>query len=172
MASFPGRVSASVLIALLVLIPPILSAKDKRGAELIVSRKVGYSASGELIAVKLDSLLLLGPTGKDVSIAIDEIGAVSIVKKSKATKGFLTGLLIGGVAGGVAGAAVNAGSEYKGMNVVYGVLIFGTVGGFIGGLSGAAGGREEKIDFQGLAEPQLKKALDRLRGMARMSNAQ
>ena len=50
-----------------------LYAKERRGAELIVTKKNGQLIGGELITVKPNSLLLLDAVGKDVSVDIADI---------------------------------------------------------------------------------------------------
>jgi len=65
-----------------------LMAKEKRGAELIVNMKDGQSVRGELITVKENSILLLEQgSGADVTVDIEDIGVIEIVKKSKLLPG-------------------------------------------------------------------------------------
>jgi hypothetical protein len=62
-----------------------MMAKERRGAELMITKTDGQQIAGELIAVKPSSLLLLNPkTGADVSIEIGDIAVIKIMKKSKA----------------------------------------------------------------------------------------
>ena len=70
-----------------------LTAKEKKGADLIIQKTDGTQVRGELIAVKENSLLLMErESGADVSVDIEDIKFIDIVKKSKT----VTGLLIGG----------------------------------------------------------------------------
>lgn len=165
------RSIASVLALWAISLPGALLAKERRGADLDIVRRNGLRSSGELIAVKQSSLLLLNAAGQDVSVESADISSLTIHKKSRATKGSLTGFLIGSVVGGIAGAAVDIG-EYKSQGVVLGALVFGIAGGFIGMVAGSASGSSETIDFEKLPEPEVQKAMTRLRGMARMPSAQ
>jgi len=94
-----GKFIAVVLTAGLLGLPAGLSAKQRWGADLIVTRLDGSQASGELITVKPGSLLLLDAAGHDENIALAEIVSVRIVRKSKA--GLFAGL--GGAAGAIGG---------------------------------------------------------------------
>jgi len=57
-----------------------LYSKERRGAELIITKKDGQQIKGELITVKPNSLLLLDTEGKDVSVDIVDIRIIRIVK--------------------------------------------------------------------------------------------
>lgn len=166
------RQIALALIVSLVLLPEALSAKGRQGAGLIVVRKDGSQVTGELIAVKQDSLVLLNPVGKDDSVAVADISSVTVDKPSKAGKGFLIGLLVGGAGGAIAGALVPTDEGYQALAIGAGVLVFGAAGGLIGLGLGAAAGSDETIDFRGLSEAEVGQVLVRLRGMARMPAAQ
>jgi hypothetical protein len=166
------KVISSVLIVSFIFLPEALLAKAKQGASLIVTLKDGSQTNGELIAVKKDSLVLLNPVGKDESVALADISAVTIAKPSKAGKGFLTGLLVGGIGGGIAGAAMPTDEGYQALAIVGGALVIGAIGGLIGFGLGAAAGTDETIEFRGLSEAGVEQVLTRLRGMARMPTAQ
>jgi hypothetical protein len=97
-----GKLVFSALAILLLVIPNNVSAKARRGANLVITRLDGSQVSGELIAVKRDSLLLLS-SGRDESIDIATIETVRVVKKSKAGKGALYGFLAGAVGGALWG---------------------------------------------------------------------
>jgi hypothetical protein len=59
----------------------------KRGAELIIIKTNGQQIRGELITVKKDSLLLLDSgIGADVSVDIDDIKVIKIMKVSEVWK--------------------------------------------------------------------------------------
>ncbi len=163
---------ALALIVSLILLPAALPAKARQGASVVVARTDGSKVSGELIAVKQDSLVLLSPIGKDDSVAVADIWAVTIKKPSKAGKGFLYGALIGGVAGGVFGAVTPTDSGYQALAVAVVAFVGAAAGGLIGLGLGAAAGTDETINFAGLTEVGRSQALDRLRGLARMPEAQ
>ncbi len=149
--------------------PMAATAKERRGAGLVVASKDRSSVGGELIAVRRDSLLLLTAAGKDESVRIEEISSISIVKESRAGTGALVGLLVGGVVGGAASANENSG---YGEAIAFWVLLSGFIGGGIGLAIGEMAGMDRTIRLESLDEPGKKEALDRLRGMARMKDAQ
>ncbi len=84
-----------VLVVAILFVPAGLSAKDRKGADIVVTRTNGSQFGGELIAVKPDSLLLLS-AGMALSIPLADIREVRIVRKPKA----LLFAGIGGAAGG------------------------------------------------------------------------
>jgi hypothetical protein len=89
------RTFAPLLVIALLILPAVLDAKEKRGAEIVVTRLDGSQAAGELIAVKPDSLLLLSAAGQDETVGIADIKTVRIVRKSRAIKFALIGLVTG-----------------------------------------------------------------------------
>ncbi len=98
-------ISLSLVFSLMML-SANLYAKEKRGAKLIVTKTDGQQIRGELITVKLNSLLLLDTEGKDVSIDIGDIKVIEIEKKSKALLGAGLGISIGGGSGALGGLIV------------------------------------------------------------------
>ena len=99
------------IIFSLVMLSTNLYAKERRGATLIIQRKIDQikntqlkdtpwetsvmtGIKNELIAVKPNSLLLLSITGRDVSVDIANIKVIRVVKKSKAYLGAGLGLII------------------------------------------------------------------------------
>jgi len=143
--------------------PPGLSAKPKRGANLIVTKLDGTRVSGELIAVRPDSLLLIGPDGKDETADLAGIATVRVVRKAPT--------LLPTVAGFAAGAAVglffvhDAGedrSAFLGAAVVFGA------GGALAGLGIGAGIGADAV-FRVAGEPieVVKVRLDRLKAFSR-----
>lgn len=88
---------AFFLIFSLMMLSANLYAKERRGAKLKVTKLNGQLIKGELIAVKPNSLLLLDTEGKDVSVDIEEIKVIRVVKKSKALVGATYGALAGGI---------------------------------------------------------------------------
>jgi hypothetical protein len=89
------RAFAPLLVISLLILPAVLDAKEKHGAEVVVTRLDGSRAAGELIAVKPDSLLLLSVAGQDETVGIADIQTVRIVRKSRAMKFALIGLVTG-----------------------------------------------------------------------------
>jgi len=143
------------------------SSKERRGAKLIVTKKDGYQTEGELITVKPNSLLLLDAEGKDVSVGIEDIKVIRVVKKSKALLaaglGFLTGAAVGAAVGGQLSEAWwwDHGTE---ICAVIGGFAFGILGGFI--VSSA--GKDKTIQIEGMTDSEIREALDYLRKKARI----
>ena len=171
-----------------------LSAKERRGAELIIQRigdqvrqvkktrlegtpwetSVITGIWGELIAVKQDSLLLLDAGGKDLSVNIADIKVIKIVKKSKAGKGALYGLLIGGAAGALLGFSSgddpydNFFSFTAEQKALIGGASLGITGLILGGIAGLTPGKDKTIHFEGMTDLEIEEALDKLRKKARI----
>lgn len=164
------------IIYLLVLSILTLSADlygEKRGAELIIQKKDEAQVRGELIAVKENSLLLLErEPGADLSIEIERISVITIVKKSKFWMGAGIGFLIGGGAGAIVGAA-NADADKFDLPTEHAVLLVGGMGGIIGavigGFIGKATGKDEKLQIEEKSDPEIKEVLEKLKSKARMS---
>src|SRR5512143_669378 len=105
MRTGPAPVIALALFASFLAHPAEVAGKERRGAEIAVTRLDGTRVGGELIAVRPDSLLLLSKeAGRDVSVRLADVKTVVIVRRSKG--GLLAG--IGGAAGAAAGATVGA----------------------------------------------------------------
>jgi hypothetical protein len=159
-----GKLIAPSLIVLLLIIPAGLSAKERRGADLIITRLDGSQVSGELIAVKRDSLLLLS-NGRDESIDLPDIRSTRIVKKSQVGKDALYGFLVGAVGGAGVGLA-------KGWTNLTTYLALGVFGGAIGALSGLVVGSLAEVDssFTVAGKPETVVAAywDKLRAHARV----
>jgi hypothetical protein len=103
------------VIALLVwlLLMPNPTAAERRGKEVTVRTLDAREITGELIAVKADSLLLLEKSsGRDFSINVAEISTVKVIRQAKPLKGILYGFIIGFTVGAVYGL-INAGTDAK-----------------------------------------------------------
>jgi hypothetical protein len=169
MKTMTTRFIASALVVSFLVLPASLSAKERRGAELIVTRLDGSQVSGELIAVKRDSLLLLNNVGRDESIDLADIKTVQIVKKSRA--GLLSG--IGGAAGAATGVALGlnwmfeewSNSQAKG--ALMGGAIFGAIGALSGLVVGSALGLDPRFTVAGEREEVVAGYWDRLRAHSR-----
>jgi len=160
------------------------SRRKKHETNLIIQKINGQQVGGELIAVKQHSLLLLNTVGKDVSVEIEEIKVITVVKKSQALLGVGIGLL-GGVVGG---AVIGVGIWVLGLPVMAifgeagieswkddfpdllwgGVLIGAGIGLLLGVSSGAASGIDKTIHFEGMTDSEIREALEKLRKKARI----
>ena len=158
--------------------------RKKHGANLIIQKINGQQVSGELITVKPSSLLLLNTEGKDVSVDIEEIKVITVVKKSKALLGVGTGLLGGAGSGAAIGACIwvlglpvvaifgEAGIEswkddfqdflWNGALIGIGVWVL------LGAITGEFLGKDKTIQIEGMSDSEIKKALNKLRKRARI----
>jgi len=87
-----------VFVIILLLAASLGTAGQTQGASIIVLKKGHFQVSGELVAVKPDSLVLLlnrGNPGADVSVNVRDIAEIRILRKSKALLGAGIGLLAG-----------------------------------------------------------------------------
>jgi len=166
---------ASTMIALLIL-SSLAAAEERRGAEILITKKDGTQVSGELVAVKKDSLLLVAnepAAGMDLTVGLKDIKEVKIVKKSKAGKGLLYGLLLGG--GGGAAAGLLSGDDPDGFvsfsasdkAALFGIF-FGGLGLVIGGIVGGLSGADEVLSIGGISESGLGWIQARLAESARL----
>lgn len=151
---------AATLIIAFVLSPVGLAAQETRGATVIVTKLDGSRQSGELIAVKPDSLLLLSSAGGDISVGRGEIQKVRIVRKSPT--GFL--ILFGALAGaGALGSAAGPENDFQALSAF--------MGGVLGALGATAGGvfmsGDRKLVLAGEAEDEVAARLDILRSFSR-----
>jgi len=155
------KFTAFLLIFSLMMLSANLYAKEKRGAKLLITKKDGQQIKGELITVKPNSLLLLDTEGKDVSIDIEDIKVIRIVKKLGVMWGALGGLLGGGMVGG-AFFWWFPGSLHM---VVLAGAAFGAI---ISGIVGAFARADKKIQIEGMTDSEIQKTLDKLSKKARI----
>jgi hypothetical protein len=155
-----------------------MMAKERRGAELMITKTDGQQIAGELIAVKPSSLLLLdSKTGADVSIEIEDIAVIKITKKSKAWIGGAFGFAVGSLAGISIGALIDSIAEEDGGGLSFGsfisiVAIFGAISAIPGMLIGAILGADKTIQIEGRPPEKIKPVLEKLRSQARITNFQ
>jgi len=162
----PAKAIASALAVSLLALPDGLSAKERRGAELVVTRLDGSQVNGELIAVKRDSLLLLS-YGRDESIDLADVKTVRIVKKSRAGKGALYGFLVGAAGGALWGSA-NQDSDVwgNGTALIAGAYV-GAIGALSGLLAGSVLGLDSSYTVAGKPEAVVNEYWNKLRAHAR-----
>jgi len=165
------RFVTAVLALFSILLTTDAFGAQKKGSTVIITLRDGRQASGELIAVKPKSILIMDPAGKDASFDLTEIAVVKVFRKSKAGKGALTGFLIGAGAGittGILGAGTGEDSGFvRGMAAMFLGGIGGVVG-LVGGLiAGASASGELDIRFEGATGLSLKADLQKLTKYAR-----
>jgi hypothetical protein len=161
------RIIAPTLIVLLLIMPGNVSAKERRGAELVVTRLDGSQVSGELIAVKPNSLLLLNNVGKDESIDLAGIKSVRIVRRSRA--GLFAG--IGGAAGAAVGASVGlykgGGDDESGPASIRGGAVYGALGALAGWLADSMVNSDTHFTVAGKAPEAVAGFWDKLQAYSR-----
>ena len=148
-----------------------LYAKERRGAQLKVWKKSGGIVTGELIVVKSNSLLLLSTEGKDVTVDIEDIKVVTIVKKSKLLLGAGVGaaICIGGM--GLAGALIGGEPPLGTSMFVFALMMgacFSPIAASLGGIIGAMAGTDKTFQIEGMTDSEIQAALDKLRKKARI----
>lgn len=171
-----GEIFVLVVFCFLLACSFKLTAKERRGAELLITKTDGQEIRGALIAVKQTSLLLLDPqSGADESTGMEEITAIKITKKSKALLGGGIGLALG-VAPGLIGAAgtqseIRTWREIEEVSWTTMIVAGGVIGAIAGAGIGALLGKDETIKLS--RDPERTKAvLEKLRSQARIKNYQ
>ena len=144
------------LVFSLMMLSVNLYAKEKRGAELIITKTDGQRIKGELIISDTE--------GKDVSINITDIRVIWI-RKSKLGKGTIFGTLSGASLSatllGLLGLTLPRGFE---LSVWIKAM---SAGAAIGALMGAAGlidtGKDETLQIEGMTDFELWDTMEKLR---------
>ncbi|MBN1223330.1 MAG: hypothetical protein JXB23_08770 [Candidatus Aminicenantes bacterium] len=173
------KITASVFVFTLFLLSGILFA-EKKGAEVIVEKNDGREVKGELIAVKMDSLLLMDSvTGADATIGVADIRNIKVTKGPKtlidAGLGFLAGAGVGSLIGMyVSSKYFFGGNTDEGQlrGAAIGGAAGGLFGGMIGGTIGAHADRFETFPIAGRSEAAIRATLADLRKRARISDYQ
>ncbi|MEN6560083.1 MAG: hypothetical protein ABFD52_04830 [Acidobacteriota bacterium] len=166
-----GGFAAAVLPSLMLVLPGSLSARERRGAAIVITFKDGQSVSGELKAVKPDSLLLF--VGKDETVDLAGIRSVRIVRRSRALLGAVCGF-VAGVAGTVIYASAQKEVEdpwtglWQGIGVIGAGVVFIGSGTGVGIGAGLLAGKDKTIRLEGRSEPEVARALAYLRRKARI----
>lgn len=163
------------LVLSLVALSGNLMAKERKGANLLVTKKDGQQVEGELITVKPTSLLLLNTDRRDETIDIADINVIKIMKKSRA---FALGaglLLVGGMAAGVLQGSVRKerhGYEESQKGYMEEPLAIGAICGAAGALIGAVVGIDKTIKIEGKSDVEIDEVLKKLSKKARVPNYQ
>lgn len=163
-----GRHSIKAFVSVLALgllaLPAGLSAKERHGASVVVTRLDGTRVAGELVAVKPDSLLLLGPDGNDESARLADIATVRLVRRAP--------LLLSALAGFGAGAAagylyMKDEADVDTSNIAGTAVVFGAAGALAGLGVGAGIGADAVFRIAGEPAEVVKARLDRLKDFSR-----
>ena len=176
-----GKTILLILLCLsFMLASPEITAKERRGAQLKIYKTDGEYITGELIAAKKSTLLLMDSiSSADVSVSIEEIESIEVAKKPKillgAGLGLTIGIGIGVLTGFLFGSDEPEGNgepgEYKTRSASQKALTIGTLFGLIGaiggGITGAYTAGEEVIQIGGRSQQEIEIDLERLRLKAR-----
>ena len=167
-------IAAAVPLLILVL-PGALSARERRGATVVITMKDGQYVSGELVAVKPGSLLLQNLSGIDESVELAGIRTIRIDRLSKSRTGAITGAVAGTLISGLYAALSPSVSWVTGHTHMSasGVILVAAAGGAAGGLVGlgigSLAGSDKTIQFEGkFASENRAQALAFLRRHARI----
>lgn len=145
---------------------------EVKGAEIVIQKKGGQQIKGELIAAKKDSLLLMEEkSGADITVGVEDIEVISIVKKSKVGMGALFGLLAGVAVGGVIYASSDQDEMLDMSGAIYGAgaLVLGLA---TGTLFGIQAGVDKKYLIDGKSDSEIRGILQELRTKARITDFQ
>jgi outer membrane lipoprotein SlyB len=168
------------LVFFILVLSGNMFANERRGATIGIyrtkSRMEGTpfekpDIRGELIAVKINSLLILdSESGADITVGIENIEVIKIMKKSKVWRGAVLGLMVGGFSGATLGSS--GGGDFAAL----GALILGTgvgiVGAFIGAIMASSPRIDKTIQIEGKSESEIQEILEKLRKKARVRNFQ
>ena len=164
----------------LILASPETLCKERQGAQLKIFKTDGEYITGELIAVKKSTLLLMDSiSSADVSVSFEEIESIKVARKPRILLGAGLGLTIGAGVGILTGFLFGSDEpegngepgEYKTRSASQKALTIGTLFGLIGaiggGITGAYAGGEEVIQIEGKPQQEIEINLDKLRLKAR-----
>jgi hypothetical protein len=161
-----NRITVFVLVFSSLGFSGALAAKERRGADLVITKTNRQQVKGELIAVKPSSLLLLdSQTDADVSV---EIGEIAVIKRIKNSQALPLGIL-GLAAGVILGRQIAGEDDESGTVAVH--LVSDAAGAALGIIIGARMGKDKTIQIEGQPESVIKQILEDLRRQARVTNA-
>jgi hypothetical protein len=172
------------IMALIVIVPLLFPldaawAKEREGVKLVVTKIDGTNIEGELIAVRRNSLLLLGSSsGQGEAVPWEDIDTLKIVKKAGLYWGAGLGLVLGAAGGAVLGhQSTNPNNSFYLIekDVTACVLggVFGAVaGGITGGGIGYAIGGSRTFQIKGMSQDDVDAVLKKLKSKARISDYQ
>ena len=154
------KLAAAALAVSFLAWPEDLSAQEERGADLVVTRLDGSRISGEIIAVRPDSLLLLGPGSLDIAVGLAEIRSVRVVRKPPTLLLTAAGFLLGS---GVTGIATEPLDEWG-----WAHAMLAGIGGAVAGLAtGLVSGADKEFSIAAEPEDAAGPRLERLERISR-----
>jgi len=157
------------VILVLALLTPGLAAKERRGAQLVVTKKDKTVIKGELLAVREENFLIMdGSTSDAISVSVADIAFVKVVNRAKGAL-ILAGVAVGGAGGGILGYQIGAGNHelFYQIGAGVGALVGFGMGGFVGGLVGAIAGASKDYILVNQDPGAVRKVVDHLRTLAK-----
>ena len=164
------------VVLVLALLAPALGVKERREAQVIVTKRDGTVVQGELLAVRDANVIIMDrSTSGGITVGLQEIQEVKVVRSSKVLKkmgkGFLFGGLIGAGLGFLAwdpdaeGFVLQANTRAG--NAMLGAIVVGVVGTMIGGIAGGFSGIDKKITIHSATPEDISRLVVQLRPLAR-----
>lgn len=164
---YEKRFAFLLVLSLLSMSGISLARERKHDAKLLIQKKDGELIKDELIAVKSESLLILGTT--DISIGYGEVRSIKIIKKSKVGKGLLFGFLAGGSGGALMGLARSNGYFSRAGMALFGGIVVSVIGMAVGGVAGGLSEIDETVQITGRDDQAKKTRIQKnLRPLARV----
>lgn len=161
-------------VFLLAAVAPKLTAKERRGADVVAVTKNAQVVRGELIAVKGQAILVVdSATGGDHAIDISDLNSLSVViaKKSNPWAAAAVGCLIGGGIGALVGHEIgkpDGGLDFSTPFTVGGAALGAITGGGSGYLIAAHKKKKDLYTFEGKSPAEIDQFLASLRLNARV----
>ena len=154
-----------------ILIAPLLEAKEKRGAEVLIRKTDKTEVRGELIAVKPDSLLILDfKTGADITTYVNEIYDIKVIKKSHPWRGAGIGLLAGIAVGAIYGAINPGTAEPWYFYITAWPVVTGPPGALVGAIASGLIAIDKTYLIHGLPPGSVNVTLNDLKKKARVKD--
>lgn len=145
----------------------LLSKSQRRGAEVMVQNKGGTILRGELLTVRQGKLILLDSvSAKEVSIDIQDVDVVRIVKNPQLLKKAAKGFLYAGAPIAVLGAFSKMGLGHRAATIG----IFGGIGALYGGFRELSKQTSETVAMSGLSQKRTDFVLNKLRSQSLFPN--
>ena len=139
----------------------------------MIEKKDGQIIKGELLAVKENRLIIMDSASlSGITLYIDELRVIRVVRKSKFFQGLGCGLLTGGTGGALLGFLSGDDppgwfSMTAGQKALFGGLAFGILGAPIGGIWGAIKGIDESIVLEGRLDEEMILILKKMNSKSR-----
>ena len=166
------KVVVLFLVLCFVALSGRLLAGERRGADLLITKKDGQQVISELVAVKQNSIVVLSFSGADEAINVSDIRFIEIKKHSRVLEGVVFGILVGGMVGAAIGSANDPPGLLHGIETAQGVGIGALAGGLLGVMIGSQIGASERFQIEGKSPEAAKAVLEKLRSKARVPDAQ